>query len=147
MSSRSRPAGTRRLKWVALVVAVMEAGFMAFDGLRALVVGDYVTPQSGQFAGQLGPWAALVSALGIDPRSTGMKATFAIYGFAWLVVIAAYARGTRWSWWAMIVAAVASLWYLPVGTVASAMLIVLLIQQRPNSRVREVATASVQKLH
>jgi hypothetical protein len=44
----------------------------AYDGSRALIVGDYVTPKSGAYAGQLGPWAKLVAAVGIEPRSTVM---------------------------------------------------------------------------
>lgn len=53
------------LAGVVLVLAFIEAGWMAFDGGRALVVGDYVTPRSGQYAGQLGPWAKVVSTVGI----------------------------------------------------------------------------------
>ena len=34
----------------------------------ALIAGDYVTPSKGQYAGQLGPWARLVSAVGLEPR-------------------------------------------------------------------------------
>ena len=73
------------LRWLVIALALAEAGWMAFDGIRALVVGDYVTPRSGSYAGQLGPWARLVSAVGIGPRSTLMKAVFAVYGLAWLV--------------------------------------------------------------
>ncbi len=48
-----------------MALAVSEAGYMAFDGSRALLVGTYITPQSGPFAGQLGPWSSLVANLGI----------------------------------------------------------------------------------
>lgn len=58
-------------------LALFEAGWMAFDGVRALATGDYVTPSSGPYAGQLGPWSQVVSAVGIPPRSTAMKAIFA----------------------------------------------------------------------
>ncbi len=120
----------RWIRWPILALAVSVAGFMAFDGTRALVVGDYLTPQSGQFAGQLGPWAALVSAVGINPRSTGMKAFFALYGLSWLAVAVAYTRGAKCSWETMMLACVAILWYLPIGTAASAVMILLLIVQR-----------------
>lgn len=58
------------LRLLAVALALIESGWMAFDGMRALLVGDYVTPRSGPYAGQLGPWARLVSAVGIEPRST-----------------------------------------------------------------------------
>lgn len=116
-----------RLRWAVVALAVLEAGWMVFDGARALVVGDYVTPSTGEHAGQLGPWADLVGALGVDPRSTGMKAFFVLYGVGWLAVAAAFARGRRWAWAAMLAAAAGSLWYLVVGTVASAVMIALLV--------------------
>lgn len=44
------------LRWVVVGLVVFEAGYMVFDGSRALVVGDYITPRSGRTLGQLGPW-------------------------------------------------------------------------------------------
>ncbi len=115
-----------KLRWVVVVLAVTEAGWMMFDGSRALVVGDYTTASSGEDAGRLGPWAELVSALGIDPRSTGMKAFFVAYGLAWLVAVAAFVARRRWGWGAMLAGAVGSLWYLVAGTLTSAVMIALL---------------------
>jgi hypothetical protein len=116
------------LRWVVVALAVVEAGWMVFDGTRALVVGDYVTPSSGEYAGRLGPWADLVSAFGIEPRSTGMKVFFVVYGLIWLVAALAFARRVPRSWWAMVLLAAGSLWYLVIGTVASVLqLLVLLV--------------------
>lgn len=109
------------LRIVIVGLAVAEAGWMAFDGLRALVVGDYVAP-----GGRLGPWTKPVEALGIDPRSTGMKASFALYGLAWLALCAAFALGIPGTRAAMFVAAAGALWYLPVGTALSAIQMALL---------------------
>ena len=100
---------------------------MTFDGARALIVGDYVTPTSGQYAGQLGPWSKLVSAAGIEPRSTLMKCVFVTYGIGWLVIIGCYAMKLPWAWRAMLVAAIGALWYLPVGTTMSVIVIILLL--------------------
>jgi hypothetical protein len=113
-----------RIAVVALTLLV--AGWMTFDGTRALVVGDYVTPGTGSHAGQLGPWQYVVSAIGIAPRSTTMKVIFVIYGLSWLVVAVGFARGALWGWTAMVVAAVASLWYFPVGTLCSLVQLALL---------------------
>jgi len=35
------------LKYFVIVLALMEAGWMAFDGSRALVTGNYTTPKQG----------------------------------------------------------------------------------------------------
>jgi hypothetical protein len=40
---------------------------------RKLVTGSYTVPAIGAHAGQLGPWAKLVSAIGIEPQSNEMK--------------------------------------------------------------------------
>lgn len=110
-----------------LALSLLEAGWMTFDGTRALVVGDYVTPRTGAHAGQLGPWQHAVSAVGIAPRSTTMKLIFAIYGASWLLIGVVFARGSSWGWAAMVVAAAASLWYFPIGTLSSAVQLALLL--------------------
>jgi uncharacterized membrane protein len=115
------------VRWLAAALAGFEAGYMLVDGVRALTRGDYFTPSRGAYAGRLGPWAGLVRAVGIDPRSTAMKWVFVIYGVAWIGVAVAFVIGAPWAWVAMLVAAMASLWYLVIGTVVSGIVIVLLL--------------------
>jgi len=115
------------LRWTVIVLALLDGGFMAFDGTRALLVGDYIRPQSGEYAGQLGPWAKVVSKIGIDPESMLMKLIFAIYGFAWIVVLVCFALKKPWAWNAMLIFAVASVWYLWIGTVSSILQIIILL--------------------
>ncbi len=115
------------LKWLVALLVVFEAGWMVFDGVRALVVGDYVTPSSGPYAGQLGPWWKIAAAVGIDPRSTAMKVTFIVYGAVWLSVLVFFVAGARWAAWALLALAAGSLWYLVVGTVSSLIQIGLLL--------------------
>ena len=103
---------------IALVtLGLVEGAWMAFDGTRALVVGDYVTRSTGAYAGQLGPWNYVVEAVGIPPRSTAMKLAFVAYGAAWLTIAFGVATRSPWAWRAMLIAAIATLWYLPVGTI------------------------------
>jgi hypothetical protein len=113
-----------------LALTLLEAGWMTFDGTRALVIGDYVTPRTGAHTGQLGPWQYAASAVGIAPRSTAMKLIFIIYGVSWLIVAVAFARGASWGWMAMVVAAIASLWYFPIGTLCSVLQLALLFSIR-----------------
>jgi hypothetical protein len=88
--------------WVIVVLAVQEGGWMAFDGTMALLTGNYITPRTGEYAGQLGPWSKLVSAVGIEPRSTLMKSIFAVYGAAWLGLAVCFLLRFEWAWWAML---------------------------------------------
>jgi hypothetical protein len=101
-----------RLRWGIVALALLEAGWMVYDGTRALVIGSY-------FNEPIGPWRYVVEPLGIEPKSTLMESFFVVYGAAWLVVIVAYVLRVAWAKTAMIVAAVGSLWYIPLGTMFS----------------------------
>lgn len=105
--------------WIVVTIAFILGGWLAFDGGRALVVGDYVTPSSGEYAGRLGPWASVVSAVGIEPRSTLMKSIHVLLGGAWLVAMVGFAMSASWARAGLLTCAVASLWYLPFGTLLS----------------------------
>src|SRR5215213_6190383 len=104
---------------VVPVIALLVGGWFVFDGTRALVSGDYVTPRSGPGAGKLGPWAKVVSAIAIDPRSTTMKCAHVLLGVLWLVALLLFLSGSPLGWYALVSCSVFSLWYLPIGTVLS----------------------------
>jgi hypothetical protein len=110
------------IRWSVAVLAIVDAGWMAFDGLRALAVGDYV--RMGEDG--LGPWADLVSSVGINPTGTGMKVFLAAYGLCWLAVVVAYLRSPPTGRPAMAIAAAGSVWYLVIGTVVSLAILALL---------------------
>ena len=99
---------------------------MLFDGSHALITGDYVTPNSGEYAGQLGPWSNLVKAVGIEPRSTLMKLIFVGYALTALVVLACFVFGLSWARTALIVVCILGLWYLPFGTMTNLIALILL---------------------
>jgi hypothetical protein len=115
------------VRWLGVGLCAVQGGYMVVDGVRALVLGSYVTPRSGPHAGQLGPWARVVRAVGIPPESTGMKAAFVGLGTGYLVAAAAWALGAGWAQWLALVLAVATLWYLVPGTVISVALLVLVL--------------------
>jgi hypothetical protein len=121
------------MTWVRLAVVALglvEGVWMTFDGTRALTVGDYVTPSSGAHTGQLGPWNYAVRAVGIPPRSTAMKLIFVVYGISWLIISLGLAFQSAWASQAMVFAAIATLWYLPVGTIFGIIQLVGLIYLR-----------------
>lgn len=124
------------LKWVIVVLGVMNYGFMNFDGARALMVGDYVRPETGEYAGQLGPWAGLVETVGIDPESSFMKWTFLIWGALGLVLSVSVAMDIRSAPKAMLILSVLTIWYLVPGTIVSilsAILLAIYIRKRNSS--------------
>ena len=132
----------RALRIVVAILALMQGSWMLFDGSRALIVGDYVTPKSGAYAGQLGPWSRLVQSVGIPPRSTAMKVGFVIFGALWITAVIGFATRRRWSRRLLVIVAIASLWYLPVGTVASSLILAALTLERLAARDSPVADTS-----
>ena len=100
---------------------------MTFDGVRAFVLGSYLTPRSGLHAGELGPWARLVRKVGIQPESAAMKTTFVLLGVGYLVAAVAWALGAGWGPSLGVVLAVGTLWYLVPGTVISVLVLVLVL--------------------
>ena len=116
----------RIIQATAALLRTVLGGFMVFDGFRVLTVGDYIRPESGEFAGQLGSWAGVVEAIGIEPLSTGTKSAFVVIGLAWLLaVVRLVARDDRASWRLAAGVAVGSVWYLMIGTTISVVVLAL----------------------
>lgn len=114
-------------QWAVGALVLLNAGWMLYDGSRALLRGDYVTPRSGPRAGQLGPWAAVLQAVGIQPRSTPVKWTFVLLGGVYLLMGGLYLAGVSWAKAGLIAVAALGLWYLPFGTLLSILVILLTI--------------------
>lgn len=121
------------LKWCIIILAVLQFGFMAFDGSRALIKGDYIRPKTGTYAGQLGPWSKLVSSVGINPEGTLMKVIFVVWGLAGLWFTYRFARNPVAGWNGLLVMDITTLWYLGMGTISSVIQLVLLLLIRARS--------------
>lgn len=115
------------IKWVIVVFALINAGYMTYDGARALIKGDYIRPTSGEYAGQLGPWSKLVKLIGIDPESALMKSVFLIFGILSLFITVCFILDYPWAGNAMIIINICTLWNLILGTASSLIQIILLI--------------------
>lgn len=114
------------LRILSLVIPLVLGSWLIFDGSRAFVVGDYITPSSGPYAGQLGPWSRIVSAVGLEPRSVLVKSLHIGLGVVWLAALALGICQEVPGRWTLGFAACCTLWYLPVGTVLSVVELVLL---------------------
>ncbi len=112
---------------VVLGLTVLNAGWMLFDGTRALIAGDYVTPAQGECAGKPGPWSNLVNVIGIEPRSTLMKTIFAGYGLTASAMVTFIALQMSQARWGMVVVDLMGLWYIQFGTIANVIVLVSLI--------------------
>ena len=117
------------MNWKSYLITLLiliNAGYMAFDGIHAFSTGDYVTPKSGPRAGQLGPWSKVIQAIGLDPRSNLVKSILILQGAITLALLACYLFRLPWAANALKGATVAGLWYLPAGTIINVLVLVLL---------------------
>ncbi len=118
------------LRIIIILFSLLNAGYMTFDGGRALITGDYLRPKDGEYAGQLGPWHELASAIGIDPMSSLMKSIFLLLGIYGLVAIACFAFAPQSGWKLLLAFSILTLWNLMFGTMSSILVIILLLLWR-----------------
>ncbi len=113
------------LRWTVILLAFFNAGYMAVDGTRALITGDYIRPKTGEYAGQLGPWTKVADLVGIDPMSAVMKSVFVVWGIAGIILAVCFAMNRPWAWIAMLIYNICTCWYLFMGTASSVLQIIL----------------------
>jgi hypothetical protein len=112
------------MRRAAALLLTVVGGYMFVDGVRALTVGDYLTPSGGDHAGQLGPWADLLEAVGVPPRSTATKLALVGLGAFHLVGAVSTLRSPRRA--VPVAAAIGGVWYAPFGTILDLLVLVLL---------------------
>jgi hypothetical protein len=112
------------------MLSFVSSAYMTYDGTRALVKGDYIRPETGEYAGQLGPWSKLVEKIGIDPMSVAIKVIFILFGLAGLIITTSFMMNVSWAWKAMIIYNVCCVWNLFFGTASSILQIILLMVMR-----------------
>ena len=105
-------------KVIVSLIALLAGGWMIFDGAYVLSTGKYFGTEKP------GVWSNVVSAVGINPFSLGVP--FIILGVFWLLFLIGMLLHQSWAWYGALFVAIATLWYLPVGTVLSLFYIALL---------------------
>jgi len=103
------------VKSVLLFVALINGGWMLFDGAYVLRHGKY-------FGSDVpGPWRYVVQVLGLDPLKLGPL--FLAFGAMW--ILAGLAMMMGFSRLPLIVISVATLWYIPIGAILSVVTLAL----------------------
>lgn len=110
------------MKILISILGFLNGSYMLIDGIYVMLKSKYMGPAKP------GPWANLFYKMQIDVFKLGPL--FIIYGLLWLCWLycigtnqtAAYAFG--------IVISILTLWYLPVGTVFSVIILCILLFAR-----------------
>lgn len=95
---------------------------MLIDGIYVIIKGKYIGPEKP------GPWANLFEKLNIDVFKLGPL--FIAMGLLWLIWIYALWTNQHWLVTFGLIVSILTLWYLPVGTLFSIIIIVVLLTMR-----------------
>lgn len=106
--------------WLFFVFSWLLGWWQAYDGVHQRVTGDYV-----RIDGQLGPWATLVSGVGIDPLSLGWF--FVVLGLSLVAASFGLYLRRRWGYNVALGCSLISLFYLGFGTPVALVCLVLLL--------------------
>lgn len=101
------------------IIALLMGGWMIIDGLYVLIFDKFIC------RGWPGPWAGIVSAVGLDPMRFGL--VFVAFGIDWLAGGIGVIRDRRWGYYLTLIIAVLSLWYLTIGTLLAILALVLAV--------------------
>ena len=99
------------LQITILFLAVLNGGWMIFDGIHVIKKGKYFGPAKP------GAWSKIISKCGLDPLSIGPL--FIFLGLMWLFSSASLLLEFQWGYIALLITAISTLWYIKVGTIIS----------------------------
>ena len=110
------------MKLLITILGLLNGGFMLIDGIFVTVKGKYIGPDKP------GPWAELFYKLNVDVFKLGWL--FIVYGVLWLVWLFALWTNKDWTVPYGVVISILTLWYLPVGTLFSLVILIVLLVTR-----------------
>ena len=110
------------MKILVLLLAILNGGYMLLDGIFVMLKGKYIGPEKP------GPWANLFYKFDINVFKLGPL--FIVYGLAWLIFVIGLFTNQSWTYTLGIVISILSLWYLPIGTLFSLIILIILLVSR-----------------
>jgi uncharacterized membrane protein HdeD (DUF308 family) len=110
------------------ILSLLLGAWLVFDGLRKLFTGYY----TGEQTIGLGPWATIVSAIGVRPAD--MAFPFLLLGVIWIVNGAIVFLGSSTRYERAIAISLITLFYSLPGTFVGILTIILSLKERRLAR-------------
>ena len=108
-----------RMKILITILGLLNGGYMLLDGIYVILKGKYIAPEKP------GPWANLFYKLKIEVFNLGpLFIAFGVLCLFWLYCLLTH---QSWAYILGIVISVLTLWYLPVGTIFSVIILLILV--------------------
>ncbi len=110
------------MKIIVTLLGLLNGLFMLADGIYVILKGKYIGPDKP------GPWANLFYKLNIDVFKLGPM--FIIYGILWLIFLSGLWTNQTWTYKLGLSICFLTLWYLPIGTIISIKILIILLTSK-----------------
>lgn len=110
------------MKLLVMILGLLNGGYMLIDGIYVMLNGKYIGPKKP------GPWANLFYKLDVNVYKLGPL--FILFGLFWLIWLWSFWTQQSWAYSLGIVISLITLWYLPVGTLFSLIILLVLFTSR-----------------
>ena len=110
------------MKILVSILGLINGGYMLADGIFVILKGKYIGPDKP------GPWANLFYKLDINVFKLGPL--FILFGIVWLVFLFGLWAGQSWTYLLGLILSILTLWYLPIGTLFSVIILIILLTSR-----------------
>ena len=107
------------MRTILLLLGFINGGYMLLDGIFVMLKGKYIGPDKP------GPWANLFYKLDINVFKLGPL--FILLGIIWIVFLIGLLTSQSWAYLLGLIISIMTLWYLPVGTLLSVIILVILL--------------------
>ena len=107
------------MKILVTILGLLNGCYMLIDGIYVMLKGKYIGPEKP------GPWADLFYKVNVDVFKLGPL--FIAFGLLWLVWLLSLWTNQSWSYLFGFIISILTLWYLPVGTLFSVVILLVLI--------------------
>jgi hypothetical protein len=107
------------MKIFITILGFLNGGYMLVDGIFVMIKGKYIGPQ------RPGPWTNLFYKLNIDVFKLGPL--FVVLGALWLIWLYSLWTNQSWAYSLGLIISILTLWYLPIGTLLSIIIIAVLL--------------------
>jgi hypothetical protein len=107
------------MKILISILGLLNGAYMLIDGIFVMLKGKYIGPSKP------GPWANVFYKLNVDVFKLGPL--FIVFGMLWLAWIYSLWSNQSWTYIFGILICILTFWYLPVGTLFSIIILLVLI--------------------
>ena len=107
------------MRILVTILGLLNGAYMLIDGIYVMLKGKYIGPEKP------GPWAELFYKSNINVFKLGPL--FIAFGVLWLVWLYSLWTHQSWSYLLGIIISILTFWYLPVGTLFSVLILLVLI--------------------